>query len=81
MAGKLDTQGWIDATRNGRAYAFFLRNETLWARCNGQYKRTLVGGIDTIAGARALAGSIAGRKEDWDWVDEARAERAGMPSD
>ena len=29
MAGKLDTQGWIDATRNGRAYAFFLRNEIL----------------------------------------------------
>ena len=79
MAGKLDTQGWIDATRNGRAYAFFLRNETLWVRRNGQYKRTLVSGIDTIAGARALAGSIAGEKEDW--VDETRAERAGMPSD
>ena len=26
MAGKLDTQGWIDATRNGRNYAFFLRD-------------------------------------------------------
>jgi len=26
-----------------------------------------------------LAGSIAGEKEDW--VDEARAKRAGMPSD
>ena len=42
MAGKLDTRGWIDATRNGRAYAFFLRNETLWVRRNGQYKRILV---------------------------------------
>jgi hypothetical protein len=79
MAGKLDTQGWIDATRDGRAYAFFLRNEILWVRRNGKYKRTQVSGIDTIAGARALAGSIAGEKEDW--VDETRAERAGMPSD
>ena len=79
MAGKLDTQGWIDATRNGRAYAFILRNEILWVRRNGKYKRTQVSGIDTIAGARALAGSIAGEKEDW--VDEARAKRAGMPSD
>jgi hypothetical protein len=59
MAGKLDTQGWIDATRNGRAYAFFLRNEILWVRRNGKYKRTQVSGIDTIAGARVLAGSIA----------------------
>jgi len=79
MEGKLDTQGWIDGTRNGRAYAFFLRNEILWVRRNGKYKRTQVSGVDTIAGARALAGSIAGEKEDW--VDEARAERAGMPSD
>jgi len=81
MAGKLDTQGWIDATRNGRAYAFFLRDEILWVRRNGKYKRTQVSGVDTIAGARALAGSIAGRKEDWDWVDETRAKKAGMPSD
>jgi hypothetical protein len=79
MAGKLDTQGWIDATRDGRAYAFFLRNEILWVRRNGKYKRTPVSGIDTIAGARALAGSIAGEKEDW--VDETLAKRAGMPSD
>jgi hypothetical protein len=79
MAGKLDTQGWIDATRNGRAYAFFLRNEILWVRRNGQYKRTLVSGIDTIAGTRALAGSIADEKENW--VDETRAKRAGMPID
>ena len=78
MAGKLDTQGWIDATRNGRAYAFFLRNEILWVRRNGKYKRTRVSGIDTIAGGRALAGSIAGEKEDW--VDEARAQRAGCPA-
>ena len=78
MAGKLDTQGWIDATRNGRAYAFFLRNEILWVRRNGKYKRTRVSGIDTIAGGRALAGSIAGEKEDW--VDEARAKRAGSYS-
>jgi hypothetical protein len=81
MAGNLDTQGWIDATRNGRAYAFFLRDGILWVRRNGKYKRTQVSGVDTIAGARALAGSIAGRKEDWDWVDETRAKRAGMPSD
>ena len=66
MAGKLDTQGWIDATRNGRAYAFFLRNETLWVRRNGQYKRILVSGIDTIAGARAWLGqSRARRKTGW----------------
>jgi hypothetical protein len=89
MAGKLDTQGWIDATRNGRAYAFFLRNEILWVRRNGQYKRRQVSGIDTIAGTPAaliqsqgranwLGQSRARRKTG---VDETRAERAGMPSD
>ena len=30
MAGKLDTQEWIDATKNGRAYAFFARDDILW---------------------------------------------------
>ena len=79
MAGKLDTQGWIDATRNGRAYAFFLRNEILWVRRNGKYKRTQVSGINTIEAARSLAGSIMGEKEDW--MDEDRAKRAALPSD
>jgi hypothetical protein len=79
MAGKLDTQGWIDATRNGRAYAFFLRDGILWVRLNGKYKRTQVSGINTIEAARSLAGSIMGEKEDW--MDEARAKRAALPSD
>jgi hypothetical protein len=76
MAGKLDTQGWIDATRNGRAYAFFLRNEILWVRRNGKYKRTQVSGIDTIAGARVLAGSIAagdpGFRRGWNRCSRSR---------
>jgi hypothetical protein len=82
MAGKLDTQGWIDATKNGRAYAFFVRDEILWVRRDGKYKCTLVGG-NTIAAARALAGLIAGEKsgEKEYWMEEARAKKAGLPSD
>jgi hypothetical protein len=79
MTGKLDTQGWIDATRNRRAYAFFVRGDILWVRRNGKYKCTPVGGCNTIAGARALAGLIAEEKDYW--IDEARAKKAGLPSD
>jgi hypothetical protein len=57
------------------------RDDFLQAVIGGATANTnaLVSGIDTIAGARALAGSIAGEKEDW--VDETRAKKAGMPSD
>ena len=83
MAGKLDTQGWIDATKNGRAYAFFVRDDILWIRRDGKYKCTLVGGINAIAAARALAGLIAGQKsgENEYWMEEAPAKKAGLPSD
>jgi hypothetical protein len=35
--------------------------------------------FNTIEVARSLAGSIMGEKEDW--MDEARAKRAALPSD
>jgi len=79
MAEKLDTQGWIDAVRDKRSYAFFVRDDVLWVRRGGKYKCTQVGGCNTMAAARALAGLIAGEKEYW--MDEARAKRAGLPSD
>jgi hypothetical protein len=80
MTGKLDSQGWIDATtKNGRAYAFFVRNGILWVRRNDKYKWVELGGCNTIAAARALARTIAGENEFWQ--GEPVAKKAGLPSD
>jgi hypothetical protein len=77
---KLDTQGWIDAeTAKGQPFAFFVRDEVLWVRRGYKYKKTQLGGSDTIAAARALASIIAGETKYWE--DEAWAIKRGLPSD
>jgi hypothetical protein len=80
MALKLDSQGWIDATTaSGRAFAFFVRNDLVWVSYQGKYKCIPLGGRVSIAAARALAGLIT--TEPALWIDEARAKRAGLPSE
>jgi len=79
MAPKVDTQGWIDVTDNGREFAYFVRDGMLWVRYRGKYKCTQVGGSATIGAARALAALITTEADHW--IDEARAKKAGLPSE
>ena len=80
MAPKLDSQGWIDATTiSGRPFAFFVRNDIVWVRSEGKYKRMPLGGRPTIPSARAVAELITTKAKFW--MDEARAKRAGLPSE
>ena len=80
MAPKLDSQGWIDATTaSGQLFAFFVRSDHVWVRYKGKYKCVPLGGRVCIPAARALARMITTEPELW--MDEARAKRAGLPSE
>ena len=79
MAPKLDSQGWMDAMHRERAFALFVRDDLLWVRYNGHYKRTQLAGCSSIAAAKALASVITG--ESHYWMDEPAARKAGLPSE
>jgi hypothetical protein len=80
MAGKLDTQGWIDrADVKGRPYAFFVRDGTIWVRVGARYKCTQVGASNTIPMAATLAATIARDRDHW--MNETRARKLGLPTE
>ena len=80
MAPKLDSQGWIDSTTaSRRPFAFFVRNDIIWVRCDGKYKCSQIRSNASIPAARVLAALIATESDHW--MDEPRAKRAGLPSE
>jgi hypothetical protein len=76
---RLDSQGWIDASVGGRAYAFFVRRGLIWVRRNNKFKCLAMGTCNTLAAARAFAGIVS--IEEDGWVNEAAAKKIGVPTE
>ena len=79
MAPKLDSQGWIDATYEGRDFAYAVRDDRLWVRYQGKYKCTQVGSSGSISAIRALAELLIAEQQNW--MDDTHAKWVGVPSE